>query len=256
MRHAGCDVERLLAAGSDRRCRGAGRPVRGRIDCRGHAARADESCAQRGAPRKGHRPRTRILVGALGGPNAGALSGGRRQPAEDGADSRLADWHARRRTRARGFVRAASRRRHLHVVPRPRLGVAGNRATSHRDVVRAAAAARGDVLSAVPSALSFRDRAVRPGSVRARDQLQPLCREGGRASWPGAAHLLLPLADAVCVGSIRCVLRSGARRTLREPVGVSAPDGAAGAVGCGDDRTRRSVRRQLGARCGTDPPIL
>ena len=107
-------------------------------------ARADRSRAERGAAREGHRARARVLLGALGGPHAGALSGGRRAAHENGADPRLADRHARRRTRARGAVRAVSGRRHLHAVPRPRLGVAGDRATSHRDVVRAAPAAGGD----------------------------------------------------------------------------------------------------------------
>ena len=45
-------------------------------------------------------------------------------------------------------------------------------------------------------------------------------KSGGRAR-ARAAHLLLPLADAVCVGSVRRLFRAGAGRRVREPLAVS-----------------------------------
>ena len=62
-------------------------------------------------------------------------------------------------------------------------------------------------LPAIPAALSDRDRAVRLRSVRPRHQHEPLRGEVGGGSGPGAAHLLLPLADAVRVGPVRLVFR-------------------------------------------------
>ena len=70
------------------------------------------------------------------------------------------------------------------------------------------------------------------------------------------AHLLLPFADAVCVGSVRRLLRTRAGRRVREPLGVSPDAEAAGALGCRDGVPRRTLCRELSIRCGQDPPIL
>jgi glycosyltransferase involved in cell wall biosynthesis len=75
-RHAGGDVQRLVAAGSRRRRRGARRSVRRRLDRRRPAPRAQRSGAGRRDAAQGPRAGARVLVGALGGQDAPGLSGG------------------------------------------------------------------------------------------------------------------------------------------------------------------------------------
>ena len=78
-----------------------------------------------------------------------------------------------------------------------------------------------DAVSHLPPALPRRHRAVRPRRLRPGDQLQPLRRQVGGRAGPRLAHLLLPFADAVCLGSVRRVLRAGARGAHGEPLGAT-----------------------------------
>ena len=63
------------------------------------------------------------------------------------------------------------------------------------------------VLPPLPAALPDRGRAVRPRRLRPGRQHEPLRGQIGGRARPGAAHLLLPHADAVRLGSVRRVFR-------------------------------------------------
>ena len=60
---------------------------------------------------------------------------------------------------------------------------------------------------------------------------EPLRGQGGGADRPRGAHLLLPFADAVCLGSVRRLLRARARRAASATRVAAAGPGLAGAVG-------------------------
>ena len=66
--------------------------------------------------------------------------------------------------------------------------------------------------------------------VRPRHQQQPLRSEVGEGPADDGSRLLLPLANAVCLGSVRGVLRSGSDRGTEEPADAAdhAPDGPLG----------------------------
>ena len=207
------------------------------IDCRGHAPRSDRCRAERRASAPRELPAHASSRGSARSPERGSSIRKSEAATENRADSRLAHRHARRRTRARGFVRAASRRRHLHAVSRPRLRLAGHRATSHRARPSCSACpARRRTTGSIFRSFRF---AIEQFDLDRYDLVISSSHCAAKAvvpRRPGAARLLLPLADAVRVGSIRCVLRTRARGTLREPMGLPAPDGASGAMGRGDDR--------------------
>ena len=92
----------------------------------------------------------------------------------------------------------------------------------------------------------FADRAVRSRRRRSGDFDEPLRGQVGRADRPRASSVLLPLADALRVGSVRRVLRSGPARPLPERA-RAARAGLAGAVGSRHGPPRRSLSRQLAA---------
>src|SRR5262249_58680754 len=88
---------------------------------------------------------------------------------------------------------------------------AGPGAPPHRDVLRAAPAARGVAVSALPAAFPRRGPRLRPGRARFRAVAQPL-RGEGRAPRPGgAAPLVLLQPDALRLGSLRRLLRPARR---------------------------------------------
>ena len=92
-------------------------------------------------------------------------------------------------------------------------------------------------------------------AVRPRHQQQPLRGEVGEGPADDGSRLLLPLADAVCLGSVRRVLRPGSGRRTEEP--ADAPDHAPdGPLGSGHGGTRRPLSRELSICCGEDRPIL
>ena len=99
-------------------------------------------------------------------------------------------------------------------------------------------------LPPLPAALPVRDRAVRPRRLRPGDQLEPLRGQGGRRARARAAHLLLPFADALCVGSVRRVLRAGAGR---------ARSRAAGSIGRCWRGWRGGMRRRRRACTASSP---
>ena len=92
--------------------------------------------------------------------------------------------------------------------------------------------------------------------VRSGDQFKPLRGQSDRPPGTREASLLLPFTDALCVGSVRYLLRAGAGWTLCKPLDLQACAGAAGAMGCVDRGARSPLRGDLRARCGPDPPIL
>ncbi len=73
-------------------------------------------------------------------------------------------------------------------------------------------------LPQLPAALPLRHRAVRPRRLRPGHQLEPLRGQGGRGAGTGPPHLLLPLADALRLGSVRGLLRAGAGGRVDEPL--------------------------------------
>ena len=91
---------------------------------------------------------------------------------------------------------------------RTRIGVAHNRTGPPAHLVRAAPAVRQAALPDVPAAFSGSRRAIRLRRLRPHRQHQPLLREVRCPAGPGPAPLLLPDADALRVGSVRCVLRA------------------------------------------------
>ena len=93
------------------------------------------------------------------------------------------------------------------------------------DVARPAAARAPPALPPLPAAVPDGGRAVRPGRLRPGDQQQPLRREVGRPAPGGHPPLLLPLAHALRVGSVRRLFRPGSGRAGSEP---AAPAGLAG----------------------------
>ena len=137
-----------------------------------------------------------------------------------------------------------------------RLGLTHDRTASCAHVVPAVHAVREDALSRVSAAVSLRHRGLRSRRLRLRDQLEPLRGQGGRARRPRAASVLLPLAHALWVGSVRCVFRARASRRVGKPMVLSSAARVAGALGCGDGGTSTQIRRQLASRCRPDPAIL
>src|SRR5262249_48426047 len=122
-------------------------------------------------------------------------------------------------------------------------------------VVRAAAAADQAALPPVPAALPDRDRTVLVRHLRSDREREPLLREVDRPSGARAASVLLPDADALCVGSVRRVLRSRSGRTRGRRADATG-DGAAGPLGPRHRRPRGPLCRYLSLCCGEDPAIL
>ncbi len=88
----------------------------------------------------------------------------------------------------------------------------------------------GRFYRAVPAAVSDRRRAIRSRRLRPGDQHQPLRRQVGGRDRPGPASLLLPDADALRVGPVRCVFRPGSGRARAERA-AAAGAGRAGPLG-------------------------
>ena len=203
--------------------------------------------------RKGLAARARVLLGTLGGQDARGLSADRRKGVggrSDAANVALVhDWLTGMRGGEKVLevaLRAA--------IPTPTssrcstgaaVGVADDRAPPHPHLVRAAAAVRRAALPPLPAAVPVRDRAVRSRRLRPGDQREPLRRQGGGRAGTRAAPLLLPLADALRLGSVRRLLRAGAGGAAGEPLGLPAGDGAAGALGRGHGAPRRPLRGHL-----------
>ena len=136
-----------------------------------------------------------------------------------GARPRLADRDARRREGARGALRALSRRAALHAGPRAGQRVAGHRVAAGSGPRSSSAAARraritGSYLPLFPAAVEL----LRPRRLRPRHQHQPLRGEVGHPAGRGGPRLLLPLADAVCVGPVRRLI-SGRQQVGRHRAG-------------------------------------
>src|SRR5439155_19279 len=133
--------------------------------------------------------------------------------------------------------------------------VAGDRASAHPHVLRSASAAREADVPRVPAALPRRGRAVRSRRLRLCPVDQPLCGEVGDSIGPRDASVLLPDADALCVGSVRRVFR--ARQARRAAQRGDAPtDEPDGDMGSRHREPRRPLCRYLSLCCGQDPPIL
>ena len=218
-------------------------PVRRRLDRRRHRARADRSGAARGAARA-------RAWRARASSRGSARSRGRGEIYQEvggtlvtsRAGPRLADRHARRREGARGALRAA--------IPTPTSSRCSTAAARCRRRSSAIASRRRSCSGCrwrrthyrqLPAALPVRHRAVRPRRLRPGDQLEPLRRQGGGRARTRAAPLLLPLADAVCVGSVRRLFRTGAGGRAGEPLVLPPGAGAAGAMGRGDGRARATA---------------
>ena len=133
--------------------------------------------------------------------------------------------------------------------------VAGNRTPPDSYVARPASSRDSPLLPPVPAALSRARRAVRSRRVRSRDQQQPLRGEVRHRPAARRAHLLLPYADALRVGSIRRVLRRRSRRAAALS-DRAAGDGAPGTVGPRDGGPREPVPHELAACCATDRAVL
>ena len=86
------------------------------------------------------------------------------------------------------------------------------RAPPDRTSLGPVAAPRRPAVPALPAAFSRGGRAVRPRRLRPRHQQQPLRGQVGRAAGARHARLLLPLADALCLGPVRRLLRAGPGR--------------------------------------------
>ena len=178
------------------------------------------------------RARARVLVGAVGrAGRARSTSAVARDRSRSSAPLKVAlvhDWL----TGMRGGEKVLEAlcelypgRRHLHARSPPRLGVAADRAaprSARRSCSGCRCAARALPAATCRSSRSpieqFDLDALRPG-----DQLEPLRRQGGRRAGPRAARLLLPLADALRVGSVRRVLRPGAGRARWRAAGCYRP---------------------------------
>ena len=85
-------------------------------------------------------------------------------------------------------------------------------------------------LPPLPAGLPDGHRTVRLRPVRSGHQHEPLRGEIGRGSGPRPAHLLLPLPDAVRVGSVRLVFRCRPGRAGRLAAAQAGP-GPAGPLG-------------------------
>ena len=194
---------RRHAAGADRPAlRGGAAPQRassGRASSRG-------SAPVRARLRRGLRSRSPIGSDRDGASAESSVIEGRARP-------RLADRHARRREGARGAVRALPRRRH-----------SSRWSTSAARCRRASSgtASTRRSCSGCPMAGRYY-RAYLPLFPTAIEQFDldgydlviscsHCAAKVGRSAGPRRARLLLPLADALCVGSVRCLLRPGAGR--------------------------------------------
>ena len=137
------------------------------------------------------------------------LRTGRTHASAGRAGPRLAHRHARRREGARGALRALSRRRHLHAVPpaADRCRRASSGTGSRRPGCSGCRSATRHYRR-LPAALSVGHRALRSRRATTSSISSSHCvaksviRAGARAS-----PLLLPFADALCVGSVRRLLR-------------------------------------------------
>ena len=219
-RHAGDHLERLLAARSRRRRGDADRSLRDRRDRRRDAPRPDwttgcaTTCAS-AAWRGRASSRGAARSAASGRSTTRCWRGERHAPSAPGRPGpRLADRHARRREGARRHLRDLSGRAapHAACASRDRCRPASKRGRSApRSCRRSPRPARfyRHYLPLYPLAVELFDfDGVRPGH-----QQQPLRREVRRSCPAGRGpRLLLPLADAVCVGPVRRVLRAGAGR--------------------------------------------
>ena len=238
------------------------------LDRRGMRRVLDDPRLADGTAAQGAAARARVLVGTLGRQDAASLS----EAVADGHACRDGDWPVMSvalvhdwLTGMRGGEKVLEalcellpRCRHLHAGPRAaarcrRPSSATAFARRSCSACRWRRRATASYLPLFPFAIEqFESRRLRPG-----DQLEPLRRQGGRRARARAAHLLLPFADALRVGSVRRLFRSGARRTRSR---------AAGCIGrCwrgwrgGTPRRRRASNRFVAnsaARCRPDPPIL
>ena len=235
LRRAGRHLEHVVAARGGRRRRRAGRSD-GRPRHRGGPGprpRPTPTCAPTcGAAASSGRSRSpgttrrggaaaSIAEVACEGRVSGAATSPRREPRSPAAGRpgpRLAHRHARRREGARGALRALSRRgrssRFCTCRARCRRPIAR---TSDPRLVRAAAAARRALVPPLPAAVPGRGRAVRPRRLRSGHLQQPLRGEIGRGARPRPSPVLLPLADALRVGPVRRLFRSGAPRAGQPP---------------------------------------
>ena len=259
-RHAGRDVERLVAAGGHRRRRGAGRSLRRRVDRGRHAPRARRPGARRGAARARDSRARASSRGSARSPRRRRSIGRwqRRASSRNGAPGRVSgprvalvhDWL----TGMRGGEKVLEALCELYpdadlftLVHRRGSVSADHRAPS----ASARRSCSGCPLAtthyrALPAALPVRHRAVRAStattwsSARATAPPRRWSCPGGRGT-----SVLLPLADAVRLGSVRRVLRSGAGRAHGEPLALPAAAGAAGALGRRHGRAGAPLRRQL-----------
>ena len=228
LRRAGGNVERLVTARSHRRRGGAGESARHLVDRAGRAAGAVRSGVCEPAPPARAGAGARSSHGNAPWPrrgistNAWPRASGKRGLAlrEGSAGSRLADRHARGRKGPRGAVPALSRRQISSPCVHQRGSVSPtieSRRITTSFVQRLPL--RHDPVPPLPAALPHRDRTVQPRRLRPGDQLQPLRRQVRDRARARLAHLLLPLADALRLGSVRRVFRAGARRAGRRAAG-------------------------------------
>ncbi len=140
--------------------------------------------------------------------------------------------------------------------PRARLGVAAHRGTAHRRpsfTQRLPGAARfyRHYLPLFPAAVELFDLdgydLVISSSHCAVKSVVPTGR--------GRPRLLLPLADALRLGSVRCLLRAGTGRRARTPAAAAGHGGLARWDRATAGRVDR-FRREFSLCCGPDPPIL
>ena len=183
---------------------------------------------------EGTQARARVLVGTLGREDAARLSGGcrRRARRRDGAPGRVSgprvalvhDWL----TGMRGGEKVLEAL--CEIYPDADIFTLVHRKGSVSPAIERHPI-RTSLVQYLPLATTkypqylplfpFAIEQLQPRRLRPGDQLESLRREERHRARARRAPLLLPFADAVCVGSVRRLLRPGARRAGRRADGCT-----------------------------------